>query len=56
MCNFTFDDHPQVVGPIIQQLEEGQVENQVVGLEKRMRLKVNVGPGTSPEKLIFRGD
>ena len=27
-----------------------------VGLEKRMRLKVNVGPDESPEKLIFRGD
>ena len=48
MCNFTFEDHPQVIGPILRRANRSIESSVELGLEKRMRLKVDVGPGESP--------
>ena len=41
--------------PILNSSKFGMVADEV-GLESRLRLKVNMGPGCSPEKQVFRGD
>ena len=51
MCNFKFDDHPNILNLV---LDKGQ--NDEIGIERRFRLKVNAGEGTSKNRMIFRGD
>ena len=55
MCNFTFEDHEQILGPIFESVQTGTSPEEI-GLENRLRLKVNVGPDTPKMKQIFRGD
>ena len=55
MCNFTFEDHEKVLKPILRGVKQG-VAPEEIGLEKRLRLKVNVGPETSNKRQIYRGD
>ena len=55
MCNFTFEDHEAVLRPILLSAINGMVADEV-GLESRLRLKVNMGPGCSANKQVFRGD
>jgi NAD kinase len=55
MCNFTFEDHKTVLGLIFKSIKK-RIPPAEIGLENRFRLKVNVGPGTSSERQVFRGD
>ena len=55
MCNFTFEDHQSVLRPIFSAMREKSVPPNI-GLEKRLRIKVNVGPRTFAERQVFRGD
>ena len=55
MCNFTFEDYKAVLLPIFQAVHQGFAPDEI-GIEQRLRLKVNVGSNTSRDKLLFRGD
>jgi len=55
MCNFTFEDHEKVLMPIFKSVKN-RTSPAEIGLESRLRLKVNAGPDTSRDKEIFRGD
>ena len=55
MCNFTFEDHETVLRPIFIGAKRGFAPAEI-GLESRLRLKVNPGPGTPQETLLFKGD
>ena len=55
MCNFTFEDHENVLRPIFMSIKRGIVISEI-GLESRLRLKVNVGPNTVKERRAYRGD
>ena len=56
MCNFTFDQHPEVLRPIFEHLDSREKEIRELAIEQRLRLKVNVGPGTTENRQIFRGN
>ena len=49
MCNFTFEDHEQILGPIFESVRSEKSPDEI-GLENRLRLKVNVGPDTPKMK------
>ena len=55
MCNFTFEDHEDVLRPIFQAINQN-VAPAEIGMEQRLRLKVNVGAYMSKNKMLFRGD
>ena len=55
MCNFTFENHEDVLRPIFQAINQGFAPAEI-GMEQRLRLKVNVGANTSKNKMLFRGD
>ena len=55
MCNFTFEDHEAVLKPILQSMR-GDSGPSEIGSESRLRLKVNVGSDTTPDRQVFRGD
>ena len=49
MCNFTFEDHEEVLRPVFlnaKNIVSSSSVNETIGLEKRLRLKVNPGPDT----------
>ena len=57
MANFTFEDHPLVFKQLFTRNSEGTHKpSEVIAFEKRMRLKVNMGPGVNPIRKIYRGD
>ena len=55
MCNFTFEDYESVLRPIFHAINQS-VAPAEIGMEQRLRLKVNVGSNTSKSKMLFRGD
>lgn len=55
MCNFTFEDHDAVLTPMFTAVKQGFAPAEI-GLEHRLRLKVNAGPNTAMHKELFRGD
>lgn len=55
LCNFIFDDHPKVLRHVFESVKSGK-ESDKLGLDSRMRLKVNMGKGENPTRLVFRGD
>ena len=57
MCNFTFEDLPLVFRELFAM--GGGASNKPsdhIGYEKRLRLKVNMGPGVEKMRKIYRGD
>ena len=50
MCNFTFEDHEEVLRPVFlnakNTVSQNPIVDETIGLEKRLRLKVNPGPET----------
>ena len=56
MCNFTFEEHEAVLRPVFACSSTVCEADERIGLEKRLRLKVNVGPNTTADKRVFRGD
>ena len=55
MCNFTFEDHEKILMPIFKSVRN-KLRPEEIGLENRLRLKVNAGPDTPSTREIFRGD
>ena len=55
MCNFTFEDYESVLLPIFSSVNTRFAPAEI-GMEQRLRLKVNVGANTSRNKQMFRGD
>lgn len=55
LCNFIFDDHPKVLRHVFESVKSGK-ESDKLGLDSRMRLKVNMGKGENPTRLVFRED
>ena len=55
MCNFTFDDHEEILGNIFESAKANSTSD-FIGLEHRLRLKINMGKDTTKTRSIFRGD
>ena len=49
MCNFTFEDYESVLLPIFSSVNTRFAPAEI-GMEQRLRLKVNVGANTSRNK------
>lgn len=57
MANFAFDEHPKVFHELFKMNSEGlHKPSDVIGFEKRLRLKLNMGPGCKKVRHIYRGD
>ena len=55
MCNFMFKDKDEVLLPVLRSSAQG-VSPQEIGLDNRLRLRIDMGPNTKKVRGVFRGD
>jgi NAD+ kinase len=55
LCNFVFEDHKEVMKHVFQSAKS-QKESEFLGLDSRMRLRINMGEGDETQRLVYRGD
>ena len=60
LANFEFKEHPKVLAAILLTFFDDEVtidkNNYNLGIDKRMRLKVNMGTGCETERKVFKGN